>query len=1487
MYLEKLLKISAIVLLGLFAVPVAGFILLQNRNIQTYLAGKVALAVSENLEADFSVESVDLILFNRVVMKNVLLKDQHQDTLLYSPNMVATLRTISRSSRKMEISRLKFKNSTVRLATDTSNVLNLKFIVDALQVPPDSMRVKWEVGFHTIEFETSRFIYESYSAEDKWDRGIDWSGILLEDMDMELVGLKVLNDTVQFRIKHLDFIEQSGFDLGELTGQAFLNKQFMDLRDIRLRTDDSDITADRLDFRFADWKDFGNQGFSSNVRLNFNLSPSSLSLTDLAYFAPDLAGIDKTIEISGNISGRINNLKGKNIALRYNGDSHFEGSFDFNGLPDFHETYMYFDIDDLTTTMADIESMQKPGSPDDSISLSESLSQLGRISYQGKFTGYFNDFVTYGNFTTDLGRISSDLSIRPDSAENIHYRGKVSTEGFDLGKLIDMDETAGKLSMKVNVEGVNYKGGDVEANMDANISLLEFNDYPFQNIHLAGDLTNKTFDGSFSIEDPNLKMEFFGKVDFSDTLPVFDFTANVEKAMLHPLHISTSDPSYMLSCYLRANFVGANLDDFNGEINLVNSLFQKHDKQIQIYDLNLFAQHRPDTNRMILKSDFVDAEIIGQYEFVDIGKASARLLASHLPAFRNLLEPEQLTGPRYNNFQFRFDFKNTFPITDFFFPELELARNSMLSGNYNPSIYELNFLLMAPEFRYRNNTMDSLNLSFISNDSIARFITSCNIFESGTLIKMEQLNFQGIAQNDSFNYDVKWFNISQKNISHGELSGLAAFTFRPHKIIPRIDLEMSPGFIVLKDTLWNIELATIVMDTSAVTFKNVRISHKQQFFKIDGKISPDSDDRLEFFFQDFDLHHLNQVFNNKGLEVDGVLRGSSTIADVYGNMTFLSDLSIDNFNLNGEELGNTYIKASWISPEQKIHLDASAMRGQLKTLGISGDYHPESRKLDFNLTLDKLRLNLLEPYLSTIVSDLSGISSGDVKLTGTSRQPLFNGSLQLQKTSMTVDYLQTKYSFSDAVKISNNHLIFEDFEIFDESGHRSVLNGSIKNNYLRDFVFDLNIDAVNFQFLGTRERHNPTFYGDAYATGLLRFSGSRGNLRLNITAKTDRGTHIFIPVNDDMSIEENNYITFINSSGVVPSPVTEDDRTDRLIGFGLNINLDVTPDATTEIIFDPQVGDVMKGNGEGSIQLILDPQGEFQMFGDYVIESGEYLFTLQSIINKKLNVERGGTIRWNGDPTGAVIDMHAIYNSKAAPGVLVPDPPEYLKKRMPVECHLIMTGNLLSPMISFDIKMPTAEEETRNILRNAISTEEELTKQFLSLLVMNSFSSISSYGGSVSATGTGAGMAGVTASESLSNLLSSWLSQISNDFDIGVNYRPGDEISSEQVEVALSTQIFDDRVSIHTNVDVSTQDSPTAASPRTNSIVGDFDLDVKITENGKLRFKAYNRYNHDQLYKTSPYTQGVGFIYREDFNNFSELGRRYLNAISGKGEKKE
>jgi hypothetical protein len=123
------------------------------------------------------------------------------------------------------------------------------------------------------------------------------------------------------------------------------------------------------------------------------------------------------------------------------------------------------------------------------------------------------------------------------------------------------------------------------------------------------------------------------------------------------------------------------------------------------------------------------------------------------------------------------------------------------------------------------------------------------------------------------------------------------------------------------------------------------------------------------------------------------------------------------------------------------------------------------------------------------------------------------------------------------------------------------------------------------------------------------------------------------------------------------------------------------------------------------------------------------------------------------------------------------------------------------------------------------------------------------------------------------------ISQFSKDVDLAVNYRPNDYVTTGQVEMAMSTQLLNDRVIINGNVDVGGQQVNATTASTTNKVIGEGNMEVKITDNGKLRLKAFNRSNQSVIYETSPYTQGVGIFYKEDFNSFNELLKRYFKMI--------
>jgi len=551
-----------------------------------------------------------------------------------------------------------------------------------------------------------------------------------------------------------------------------------------------------------------------------------------------------------------------------------------------------------------------------------------------------------------------------------------------------------------------------------------------------------------------------------------------------------------------------------------------------------------------------------------------------------------------------------------------------------------------------------------------------------------------------------------------------------------------------------------------------------------------------------------------------------------------------------------------------------------KLIDISGTYSPSARLIDIAASAFDLPLDVINPFLSSFASDVRGFGSGTIRLRGKLRNIEMTGAVMAHDASMKIDFLQTRYSFSDSVRFAPSGIILKNIRIFDAQKNQGMINGTITHKAFKDIGVSLDINMEKMLVLNTKPKDNDSFYGTAYASGYAGIRGNDEKMVFNISARTAPNTEFIVPLNSSASVSDYPYISFIN-------PAVEADKKQPGAGqnsyvkkeegskIELNFDLDVTPEAEVQLILDETSGGMIRGKGEGKLNISLNSRGDVRMAGNYVISDGDYLFTLGNFLNKRFAVEEGGTVSWNGAIEDASLNIKALYKTKASLSEIFGEE-EFaeLKVKLPVECILSLSDRLLNPAINFDINLPTADERTRELLRVAIDTEEELSRQFLYLLVMNSFYPDPSLFNSGSTNGTPLGQTGTpvspivgvtTTTEMLSNQLSNWLSQISNDFDIGFNYRPGSELTDQEMELALSTQLLNDKVSVNGNVDVRGNQSNTSAS----NISGEFTVEVRLTD--MLRFKVFNRSNYNLYYQVHPYTQGVGLFYRRDFNTLKDL----------------
>lgn len=1461
---KKIYKIPLFIILGLMAFILILFFTIRSTTVQTWLFEKFASRFSKTNNIELSADNVRFSLFNKIEVTNLLIKDNTADTLLFSPLVKAGIRRINRKERYIGLGRLDIDRPVIKLRPDTSGILNLQSFA-MLLVNPDTARRNKDLQIRQLNINNGRLSYHSGNKPDT-SAVFDPDNVSLHKLDLSVNNINRHYSDIELVISELSFLTSKGFEVNNLFSEVKIESGKYRLTDATIRTAGSFINSDIIGL------DFLNNGdsfdFVSDAKLELTMQSSLISIPELAHFIEPLEGYDQDIIFSGNVNGTIQELNGRDIILSYSDSTMLLCDFDLSGLPDIDNTFMFIRVGSLTTTAMEIAEFELPGKG--KLNPGQEFERLGALSFSGNFTGFLQDFVTYGTINTSLGSVSTDILFRPDTSGTFFYEGSLQASSVQLGKILNREDLLGQVSAGLNIEGSSVSFKNFSAEVDALIESLELNNYTYKNISISGLVTEKVWDGSVSSNTENLKMDLLGRFDFTGEQPELDFSLNLLEADLYNLNINPSDSLSSLSLLLTANLKGNNTDNIRGEIRLLNSRLKKGDEVFDLYDCSIKAFDTDSTTRGIsLRTDYIDADISGKYDLVNI-VSDLKIAGSYI--FPSLIDStnQQLSGN--NNFDYRVNLKNTDRINEFFETGFLVSPGFSVEGNIHPG-REIRIEAGGHYITYNTSSLSDPYLLSTTADSGMTFKLQSERLSLLNRLNIENLDIESEAFTDIFDINIAWDNPGESR-NYGELS--ARGSFEEYFDNTRLDLAILPAELFINDNKWQVYGSTFFIDSTAIAADSFLLSRNNEFFMIDGKISENPKDSLNISFRELDLRGLNKLKrvqtaeNDKKIDfrVGGFLNGDILITDIYNNIMLESDVNITDFDINEHHYGDISLLSEWDNRQKLAHLNINNNIDGENTFSISGDYDPELGRTDLLASVDGIPLDILNIFLKAFASDIEGMGSGKARIISEQGDISVNGVVMAKQAAMTVDYLQSNFRFSDSIRFEDNKLIFDRIQLRDNKDNNAVLNGFVSHVNFKQWLVDLRINANNIMAFDTRQKDNNVFYGTAFASGVITIEGPGGNLDFNISALTENNTRMFIPLNSGEEISDYPFISFKkpdkDSSIIIPTVLSlKEQDTEKAIS--LNFELDVTPDAEIQLVFDSKIGDILRARGAGTLNMSLDADGNFSIFGDYVIEDGDYQLTLGNIFNKRFIVEDGGTISWNGDIRDANIDIRAIYKLRASLEDLLQD--ETYKERIPVECHLNMSGSLLNPVIGFDIYLPTADETTRTYLKDVIGSEEEMSRQFLYLLVMNSFYPAVS-GATINTSSAGASAMGVTTTEMLSNQLSNWLSQISNDFDIGFSYRPGNEISSQEVEVALSTQLLNDRVIINGNFDVGGEQT----SSSTNEISGDFDVEVKLTE--KVRFRVFNRSNDNMMYETAPYTQGFGLLFRQSFNRFGDLFRK-------------
>ena len=518
------------------------------------------------------------------------------------------------------------------------------------------------------------------------------------------------------------------------------------------------------------------------------------------------------------------------------------------------------------------------------------------------------------------------------------------------------------------------------------------------------------------------------------------------------------------------------------------------------------------------------------------------------------------------------------------------------------------------------------------------------------------------------------------------------------------------------------------IDTTHIELDNLLAINHGQTIKLDGVLSEDPKEKFNFEISNFDLQNLTHLMGEEFIELDGRLLLDGFISNIFDKPYMDAYSMVDGLTMNGYYAGNLEASTNWNPILKRMEITGDLIRKDMESdFSISKGYYYLDRTrlgrggdvLDFQFDFKETDLTFVNALLPEGISDLSGNVDGTVYMKGAPESPKINGSIFMNQTALDIDMMNVRYTVDGQVLFEPDMVLLNGLPIKDKFGSKGFLVGSFFHQNFEDYSYDFNATFNKpFLVMNTEYYHNPLYYGDAYITGDVTLSYDKINqLEINVQAKSEKGTNITLPLYGSEEVVMQDFITFVDSE-----TTEEEDYQVDLEGIHLNLGLDITEDAEIQLVFDEVVGDMMKGKGNGHIDMYIDPYYDFYMFGNYEITEGSYLFTLKEFINKKFEVKRGSDISWYGDPYNADINIKAFYPLRASLYDIMPlNDKEKYKQKSEVECIMHLTENLFNPNIDFDIELPKSDENAKTVLRNLVSSDQEMNKQVFSLLILNKF----------------------------------------------------------------------------------------------------------------------------------------------------------------------
>jgi hypothetical protein len=1440
--IKKIKKIIFRTLLGLLLLLLVLFIALTLPSVQTKAAQYFVKSINKDFGIHIAIDEVQLTLFGGVKFKKVLILDHHKDTLIYTKRINTTILGAKKLLDgdllfgDLALNGVLFNLKTYKKEKKT----NLDYFIDAFETGAPPSKKHFLLKATKINLSDGRFILTDENRSNSKD--VDFTRLNISATDFKVYGPEVYAN-----IKKMSFLDHRGLYVEDLKGNYSFTQTQMKLEKMEIKTPESSVKGDvSLNYTIDDFA-----YFTDKVDFDVKIKSGILASNDIRYFYNEL-GKYQYFKIKARIKGTLNNLKLLDLKLKDNRGTELEGFINLKNLLGNKDQKFYMNAkfdklnssyDDLVTILPNVLGKKLP----------ILLKKLGDISIIGNAQVTTTSIKSNLAMTTALGHVKSNFIIKDmGQSDKAAYVGYVVLNEFNIGTLLDNKDLS-KVSLNIDVDGKGFTEKYLNTALKGSVSKLDYNKYTYSNIVLNGNFKLPLYRGNVTVNDPNLKLNFDGLLDFSKKDSKHDFNINIERAELHKLNF-VKDGVSLFKGNLIVNTQGNSIDDIQGNIYVNNATFTNSKDTYQFNDFNISSQFDVERIRTIKfnSPDITEGEVVGKYKFSDL----RNLVSNSLGSLYTNYKPTKVSKGQFLKFNFSINSK----IVEVFLPQVSISSNTIVKGSINSDNNDFKFNFNSPLIKADENTFDNVRIAidnknplynaYVELDSIKTKIYKIRDFSLINVTSKDTLFFRtefkgGTKGEDYFNLDL-YHTIDKEN------KNVVGFS--------KSEIKIKNGLWFLNEL--NLSNNRVVFDKELKEFRldDFILSNKKQEITIGGIFRGNDFKDLKVHFKDVDIN--DWVPAKQSFVVHGNLNGDVNYKQNKQVYEPTASLKIDGLNVNNHDLGILNFDIQGDENLKKFSLNASIENENFESFNADGSFEIENNAtvFDLNLKFDRFNLATLSSLGGDVISNIRGYVSGNTSIGGTMKKPEINGRLYVNEGGLSIPYLNVDYALNDRtiIDLTGEKFLFRN-NILTDTKYKTTgtLNGVVEHNNFSDWKLDLTVNSKRFLALDTKDSEDAAYFGTAFIDGKATIKGPTDALFIKVDAKSEKGTAVKIPINSAETVSENSFIHFVTlkekfnlQKGIV-------ENTKKYNGLELEFDFEITPNAEVEVILDRNSGHGMKGRGNGTLLFKINTLGKFNMWGDFLPFDGTYNFKYGGFVDKKFKIKKGGSIIWEGDPLKAQLNLEAVYKISANPALLVES--SSVNKKVPVEVVIGIRGDLTRPEPDFMIEFPTVNSVLKSELETELADKEVRQTQALYLLSTGSF--LSKDG----ANQVGASSLYETASGLLGNIVQSNDETFEMNFNVvTADKRPGKETDG-RFEAIVSSKV-NERITINGKIGVP------FGGVNESAVVGDIDIRYRVNDDGTFNLHVFNKENNiNYVGQEIGYTQGGGLIYEVDFDTFREL----------------